>query len=416
MAGAGDDVINLIAAAFSQVDFQANLGAGDDRLAITLDPDLLPVEDPTSIVHVNIDAGSGLDGVVLDAEHLTYEELLLSTLIFAVGSVSIDGLFPFAVVEFQRAIRPDSVLANASSLALTLDGPSLAIDVASGVSDDLIRLRTNATADGSVRFSAATGGGDDIVELTASRFNAVSVELDLGAGNDKAGLTFIGGGTPDPSSLQMKLAAGAGDDVIDVAAESFFDVFADVDLGGGNDKGLVEYPSDPHELQLLLKAGDGDDEVEVTGPDVTTGRWDLKLGLGEGHDKAFVEIPSGPSDLILRLLGGLGDDFLETQLGFWPGLRFDVLLDGGAGRDIVRGKVRETPSVPTTALDEVPVPPGGALRFHVLGGGDDDDLALIVDEIMSSSTLLDPLLDGGAGIDDCTASDNVLVVNCEDTA
>ena len=75
-AETGNDTINAVASAYFEVDVRANLGAGDDQFALALNPDSLAVENVTSILHVNIDGGSGIDGTVLNVEHFTIDQLL----------------------------------------------------------------------------------------------------------------------------------------------------------------------------------------------------------------------------------------------------------------------------------------------------------------------------------------------------
>jgi hypothetical protein len=376
LGGAGNDTINAFAAAFFSVDFQTNLGAGDDQLALTLNPDPSPVEDPTSIVHVIIDAGSGTDGVVLDVRHVEFEEILIDISIISIGIASVDTLFPTGFLKLRETAR-DSRTASPTEIALTQVGPDLAIDMTTGAGDDVIQLETDPAADGSVRFSADTGTGDDDVHVTGSGF----IDLDLGTGIDKA---------------------------------------------------FVELPSDPGTVEFLLDAGDGDDQVALAGAEHASGNWDLSLNLGAGNDKAFVELPSDPSTLEflldagagddqvtfryvgggspdpgalrLKILGGSGNDVLHADISARLSDPVFMDFDGGRGNDLIRVRYQESS---TTAL------PAQPLHIHVLGDDGKDDLVLSV-ATTRPNTLLDLLLDGGAGFDRCWATPNVRVINCED--
>lgn len=376
LSGAGNDTINAFAAAFFSVDFQTNLGAGDDQLALTLNPDPSPFEDPTSIVHVIIDAGSGTDGVVLDVRHVTLEEILIDLSIITIGIASVDTLFPTGFLRLRETAR-DSRAASPSELALTQVGPDLAIDMTTGASDDLIQLEMDPAADGSVRFSAGTGGGDDNVNVTGSGF----IDLKLGAGNDQAFLEF----PSDPSVLELLLDAGDGNDQVTLAgaehASGNWDL--SLNLGAGNDKAFVELPSDPSTLEFLLDAGAGDDQV--------TFRY-----VGGGSPD--------PGALRLKILGGSGNDVLHADISARLSDPVFMDFDGGRGNDLIRVRYQESS---TTAL------PAQPLHIHVLGDDGKDDLVLSV-ATTRPNTLLDLLLDGGAGFDRCWATPNVRVINCED--
>ena len=130
-----------------------------------------------------IDAGSGTDGVVLDVQHMSLNEILISIEILGVGLVSVDTLFPNGILELAQKLR-EGRTAGPTEVALTQVGSDLTVDVRTGASDDLIKLDIDPAADGSVRFSADTGGGDDNVNVTGSSGFDLFADIDLGDDDD----------------------------------------------------------------------------------------------------------------------------------------------------------------------------------------------------------------------------------------
>ena len=232
VAGAGD-ARSRSGPAVSLMCSQALTWARATTTRVKLNRDSPPVEDLTSIVHVNIDAGSGTDGVVCDVQTLKLEDILVSLSILSVDILSVDTLFPMGLLRLRGTARQRR--ANPTKVALTQVGSDLAIDLTTGADDDLIQLETDPAADGSVPASLAdTGGGNDSVTVTGSIFVDLVANIDLGAGNDTALVEYPH--DPEdlnqPVGLHLNLAAGTGDDAVTVRGSSFFDVHANIDLRG----------------------------------------------------------------------------------------------------------------------------------------------------------------------------------------
>lgn len=454
-AGGGDDELNLLADSFFDVFTDIDSGSGDDQITFAGRLEDHPPDAESPLWDVNINTGSGIDGVVCDLRVTTFDELLASIFVTGTGLLGLSALFPTGILDMAQAIRDDR---TGSQVALTLDGPDIAIDVATGASDDLIDLRIDPSQDGSVRFLADTGAGNDSVNSNVAGFFDVFTEIDLGKGNDKAGLNYVAG-TPDPGALKLILAAGAGDDEVNLMADSFFDVFTEIDLdtgndrlkakidpaadgsvrfsayaGVGNDQAFVEFPSDPGVLQFLLDAGAGNDLVDLrigtvlpsppsdlsiayetpTPLPVASSFFDFFVDLGAGNDRADVRYVGGGTpypqgnvrELRMKILGDAGNDSVAAEIDVRA---IDhVLLDfeGGKGNDLIR--VRHVENLPATGLPPRP------LHLHVLGGDGNDNLSLLV-ATSRPQTLLDMLLDGGKGRDRCKVTPNVQVINCETT-
>jgi hypothetical protein len=401
LGGSGNDTIEAAIAAFFQIDVQANLGAGDDQFALTLSPDPLPVEDLASIVNVLIDAGSGIDDVVLDVQHVSLDEVLESVLIMGVGLVSVATLFPIGLVRIEQAAR-DSRVGEQAQFSLTWDGLNAAIDVRTGVSDDLIQLEIDPAADGSVRFSADTGDGDDRVSLIGSRLFEQVVTVDLGAGDDQFDLTGVAAGV-GPSCLELNVVAGLGDDVVNVASSSFFDIVFEIDLGDGDDQAHVDIPPDPQtipgkvrELRATIVGGAGDDVAHSCIPmslfDVL-----LDIDLGSGDDAALLELEG---------------QFLAVPPAESRSLRATVAT--AAGNDDVQILIGLLPPFTTQPASDVPLPAAPpAVAFDVfldvdLGSGDDHFMFDILPDSSSIAGKVRELhltIDAGAG--------NDIVQDCE---
>jgi hypothetical protein len=267
-----------------------------------LNPDPIPVGDLSSIVDVFVDAGSGLDGIVLDVEHVSLQEVLSSVFVMGVGALSLLVVFPVGALEMQQAVHDSRTAPGVTTVSLMQQGLSLDIDISSGRSDDLIDVgigsETDPTADGSVRFSAFTGDGDDDVLLVVPEFGYATFAIDLGAGHDSANLIVGRGVHPDPTGkvreLTLNLLGGSGDDVllVDINANSTDYISVDCDGGSGNDLIRIDY-----------------------------------------REGAFSGLPRRRGHIHVR--GGDGNDFLVLQVATqWPRSFLDLLVDGGDGFDI----------------------------------------------------------------------------------
>jgi hypothetical protein len=315
---------------------------------------------------VHIDAGSGIDGVVCDVEHIALTEVLESIFITGVGLLAILELFPLGALSMAQAVR-DGRIAGQSEVSLTWDGSDAAIDVRTGATDDLIKLELDPAADGSVRFAAATGDGGDEVQITAPSFFDVFADLNLGAGNDKASVKQSLGlppaeTQPGPRQTKVMIAAGTGNDEVNLQVDAFFDVFVDLDLGAGNDRATLRYV--------------GGNRIDPTGK---------------------------VRELRVKMQGGWGNDTLQADVNARLADLVFMDFDGGLGNDLIRVDYRDSSA---TGL------PPQNLHIHVLGGDGNDDLALFV-ATSRLKRLLDLLLDGGKGRDRGSATPNVKVKNRE---
>ena len=167
------------------------------------------------------------------------------------------------------------------------------------------------------------GAGDDVVDLTSTRFALGDITVDGGSGNDVIW----------SSSGNDTLIGGLGDDVVDGGAG------ADRMLGGtGNDRYYVDSTSDQ-----------------------------VQENVNEGTDRAYASVSYALSAHVENLtligsadLNGTGNDLDNTLMGNAG----NNALFGGAGRDMLVGQSG------TDMLD-------GGLGADVMRGGDGNDTYLV---------------------------------------
>ena len=174
------------------------------------------------------------------------------------------------------------------------------------------------------------GAGDDVVDLTSSRYALGDISVYGGDGNDVIW----------SSSGNDLLYGGNGNDVLDGGAG------ADRMAGGtGNDTYYVDNAAD----QVIENVSEGTDQV-YAGVNYTlaanvenitlTGSADLSA---TGNELANVIMGNAGNNL---LVGGAGDDTLIAQSG-------NDTLDGGTGADVMRGGYGNDTYIVDNSLDQV---------------------------------------------------------------
>lgn len=196
----------------------------------------------------------------------------------------------------------------------TPDGKTIAVDPLHQDGDLSIARERTLVDDGrggqyvsSDQLVLTTGAGDDRIRVQNNPDGSLAVEV-----NGKAFQFEMA----DAQALTVR--AGAGDDVIDVAADVKVNLIVygeagddTITTGAGND---VVFGGDGNDT---LRTGAGRDYVEG-------GNGDDTIDAGSGNDVVY----GGDGNDVL--VGGAGDDYLEGGNG-------DDLLRGGAGNDMLSG-------------------------------------------------------------------------------
>ncbi len=196
----------------------------------------------------------------------------------------------------------------------TPDGKTIAVDPLHQDGDLSIARERTLVDDGrggqyvsSDQLVLTTGSGDDRIRVQNRPDGSLAVDV-----NGKAFQLEMA----DAQALTVR--AGAGDDVIDVAADVKVNLIVygeagddTITTGAGND---VVFGGDGNDT---LRTGAGRDYVEG-------GNGDDTIDAGSGNDVVY----GGDGNDVL--VGGAGDDYLEGGNG-------DDLLRGGAGNDMLSG-------------------------------------------------------------------------------
>jgi hypothetical protein len=457
----GDDAIDATFSALSAPSFQfrADLGAGDDRLAIRgFDPQPDP---PRQSFAFAIDAGAGNDSVAFD---LGGAEINGRFFVEANGGTGVDGMSISAIVP---CILPESELriallggpgADAIETSLTClenEGGLFVMEANGGEGDDSLAMNAvdPCIIPGSRTRIAMSGElGDDTIDASLSGLENEGgqffLEIDGGFGMDGMSVRGIIPCILPESELRIALLGGPGADAIDTSLTGLeneggrFELEA---LGGeGNDRLAIE-TMDPcivpgSRTRIAMSGGADDDAISALfggAPETREraeldGALQLDLAGGRGDDFASLTLTNAEirgatnvnvdgdagndhvrlgitedvrvlGSLGVSTRGGVGDDVLESFI--IPCIRPEAvgrfLFDGGAGNDRIDARV---------GMHDHDT---GTLAVHVLGGIGDDDLTLAL-RFTEHLLSLDAVVDGGDGRDAAHVTSDVRVINCEE--
>jgi hypothetical protein len=250
------------------------------------------------------------------------------------------------------------------------------------------------------------GGADQLWYGLASASNfkyAKSADLKTGAGDDTVTIDMWQGINQPcniSSNLSIQVDAGADHD--------------EVDADFGRKRGGV--------LLFQANANTGDDLVQARmWGDITTKAkvtFDLQGGIGDdtvgtwntydNHVPGYGSIDvHKDSQFTIYLKGGAGADKLFlTCAGELDG-KLNILLDGGAGDDLV--------SATQNNNNGIYLMPGstGSLKATFMGGSENDEIEFEVWDKSGGAALVNALSDGGDGYDHSTHTTNVAGINSE---
>lgn len=242
-------------------------------------------------------------------------------------------------------------------------------------------------------FTYQLGGGSDLDDPMA-------LDVRLGRGADKAQFDLFHNGDPNgvatiKKNLTVVLGGGLGNDEVDVlfgAIDSAVVSFKGK-LAAGNDVFTASFKGDllgTAAATVELSGLPGKDEL------TTTASADAFNNDGTG-----IDIDAGAS-LAITLRGGYGVDTVTTTYqGVLHG-QLNVINGGGPAGDTLTANL-------TAAAGS-----DGSVDASVHGKLGPDNLTLnLVDNSGGTLNIIQALIDGGPDNDTCTATPNVITVNCE---
>jgi len=216
---------------------------------------------------------------------------------------------------------------------------------------------------------SARGGNDTVTYSTdADLGEELILKIDLGTGND-LGVVNLSDGNAINAGVHADIIAGSGNDDVDVSigAITETDVVMDIDLSSGDDVLGVFVDGDlvGAVLQVDVYGGAGHDRVDVVSQDATGD----PLPIGIDVDSLI--------DMILE--GGFGNDDIYFDVTATDDSDGEAIIDvsGGRGNDIL-----------------------ALLMFNEAGDG------------LPESLVIDLLLDGGTGFNDCDVVGDTPVSFC----
>jgi hypothetical protein len=336
---------------------------------------------------------SGIEKIVLSARSgndsvsytLTGDRVRKMELDFDLGAGS-----DFTTLHLADLVDPSAVTAIAEDFQINIrQGAGEDFLLAGNFAGGVGRIAVEADAKLEVKVDGGQDNDQALLGFQGARIDG-ELEIDLRGGEGEgADFSFLAAplaSVGPAGKLEWKVDDGAGPDAVNL------------DLGGT----VVE-----NDVVIDIKQGDGEDVVNAFGNGTAVGdngKLELKLDAGSGNDIASIVFQQAVvnGELRIEVKQGQGDDaaFLfaqEALLG--PGGLLEVKWDGGAGLD--QGHAHVGATAGST----------GTLKAELQGGDDDDNLTL--DVVAPESVDLNALLDGGNGLDTCSATPNVEVKNCE---
>ncbi len=457
LGGTGDDQVGIVADSrfIGDLEFTANLGAGNDAFALSCpsDPSLPPMPGGfTPCIDVAVHGGTGDD--------------VLQTIVGSPGDLvgKRGELSTEFHVDLQGDTGNDALITNVTNVKL--DG-QLSLNEAGGLGNDSFRAAFG-NVDISAPLSLSNDGGaghDDIrvifgivtIEnpqhdpLGVTVNAAVDVTLDGGFGSDNIAAICGFNPQPDPpafpafevaGSFKLDVLGGGGSDLADLKVLNT-DIGGllgiSADMGAGNDQLHVETTNINvvGALAFHVMLGGEDDLGAWANHDVSvSGTVAIDVDCGAGNDSMLGEMmPSvdGGGAYNLNISGGAGDDALAVSL--FPtvqrGGAFRAVVDGGTGTDHLFGLVNPGPCEPSslvaasfqggTGNDQIAVvadlasfaPDSGRIVVGVNAGDGSDQIEFLVLGIERSTENASFFLDGGAGRDIALVSPLVVVQDVE---
>ncbi|APZ96599.1 calcium-binding protein [Fuerstiella marisgermanici] len=219
-------------------------------------------------------------------------------------------------------------------------------------------------------------GGDEVIAASTGLVGLISLDLDGGEGND----LLIGGDGDDV------LRGGAGNDTL------IGNKGNDVMLGEDGDDLLIWNNGDNDDL---MEGGAGNDTVQVNGADGAGDRFRVnrngsRVRFQRTNLISFTLDIGSTETLDINELGGNGNINVGNLNGVTDLTTVDV--DGGDGRDVIRGSAANTAALQFVAR-------GGSGNDVIIGGGGNDTLLGEEGNDFISGRDGDDVISGGDGRD-----------------
>jgi hypothetical protein len=451
-----------------------NLGGADDRMDVTIYPDVAPGASDDFAFNANFGPGDDHVGVLYGKAIGDPQEALRSAVIKLRGelgadhfrtkieqgigevAVEIDGGADNDVISARGEVRPtgpggfaispirftqkviggdgnDTLQSEVTAAPYGVPGypppkVEMTVDVDGGQGDNKITVVQKGRNPlvpvdryGDVKnLIRAAGGNDSIwVDIDAPiMLNSAEFNVDSGGGRDKV---RVGGGKIDADRFVANVITGDDDDRVNVSFQKVRSAEGTVraDTGPGADRitaALAGLTSSKGVIEFNTGAGNDLFTADIT--QAHAGSFVTRVDLGDGNDIGTLDLVYRPSPLIqgsqvanVGLLGGAGADVLTMNVKIKPEFVAGALsnydlgfaVDGGDGPDrlTVTGRY-----VTALALHR------GSVDLTVLGGRDDDRVRAFWKTAPQQVAFVGTA-DGGEGIDDGTATNNIVLTNFE---
>lgn len=270
------------------------------------------------------------------------------------------------VVSFNRATRTLTVVGSeaADHVSITQNDAMRTLTVVKSQADQP-EISQQFPAQWIDRIMLRLGAGDDQFQYeTVGRVRtAKDISLNLGSGDDTAGIAWAEDGSMSVANLSLNITAGDGSDAVGARigrVSGNVKTSVNLDLGSGDD-GFAAEALNPvgvrSGLSVNVRGGNGNDQILYYGSEMLAGRSSTNVRLdGESGNDSIEFHNQGPinGSLSATIVGGTDDDTLTSSAvdGYGSGQLTSAIQGGGGGDTIIvdqRNSRRRSYSVTSSA-------------------------------------------------------------------